>query len=113
MHNSFYSYLDAFDELTIIVPKDEYHPNTKYSLEGNDEIIPLEIIEVTNIGDEEKIIATFDAYVNLEIPYSVISDDGNRSELFMGKVVRTSLFYSMYCCPKGDIGFPYTKVLSS
>lgn len=109
MHNSFYSYLDAFDELTIIVPKDEYHPNTKYSLEGNDEIIPLEIIEVTNIGDEEKIIATFDAYVNLEIPYSVISDDGNRSELFMGKVVRTSLFDSIYYYRKDDLGFTYTK----
>ncbi|MCB9498839.1 MAG: type I pullulanase [Bacillales bacterium] len=109
MSQNFYCYLDAFDEITIIVPKDKYHPNTKYQLQGNDEIIDLEIKEVTSIGSEEKLIAFFDAYVNLELTYQVVSSDLSRAELYVGKVVRTSLFDSIYYYRKDDLGFTYTK----
>lgn len=109
MKQNYYCYLDAFDIITIIIPKEMYHPNTKYQLHGNDEIINLDIKEVTNIGDEEKIITSFDAYINLEVPYQVVSNDNNRAELFVGKIVRTALFDSIYYYKKDDLGIVYTK----
>ena len=109
MSQLFYAYLDSFDEITIIIPKIYYHPNTTFTLNGNDEIIDLRVKEVTSIGDEEKLIASFDAYINLEITYFVVNDNGEKAELFMGKVVRTSLFDSIYYYRKEDLGFTYTK----
>ena len=109
MSNPYYAYLDAFDEVTIIVPKDSYHPNTVYSLQGNDEIIDLEVKEVISIGNEEKLVASFDAYINLSVTYFVVSDNGEKAELYDGKIVRTPLFDSIYYYRKNDLGVSYTR----
>lgn len=112
MNNSFYSYLDDFDIITIIIKKELYHPNTTYTLIGNDEIIPLEILEVVDIGNEEKIITTFDQYLDLEKTYTIETDTKMVSFLYTGKVVRTSLFDSIYYYRKDDLGVTYSKTIT-
>lgn len=109
MKQAFYAYLDDFDQITIIVPKDIYHPNTTYTLHGTDEVIDLNIVEVTSIGAEEKLIATFDGYIDLSKIYYVVSDNELKAELFDGKIVRTQLFDSIYHYKKNDLGVRYTK----
>lgn len=109
MKQPFYAYLDDFDQITIIVPKDIYHPNTTYSLHGTEEVINLNIVEVTSIGAEEKLIATFDGYIDLSKIYYVVSDNELKAELFDGKIVRTPLFDSIYHYKKNDLGVRYTK----
>ena len=109
MKQLFYAYLDDFDQITIIMPKDIYHPNTTYSLEGKNEIIDLNIVEVTSIGAEEKLIATFDGYIDLSKIYYVVTDNELKVELYDGKIVRTPLFDSIYYYKKNDLGFTYTK----
>ena len=109
MKQPFYAYLDDFDQITIIVPKDTYHPNTTYSLHGTEEVIDLNIVEVTSIGAEEKLIATFDGYIDLSKIYYVVSDNELKAELFDGKIVRTPLFDSIYHYKKNDLGVRYTK----
>ena len=109
MKQSFYAYLDDFDQVTIIVPKDVYHPNTTYFIQGQDEVFNLNIKEVTSIGAEEKLIATFDGYIDLSKIYYVVTDNELKAELFDGKIVRTPLFDSIYHYKKNDLGFRYTK----
>ncbi|PKK97633.1 MAG: type I pullulanase [Tenericutes bacterium HGW-Tenericutes-3] len=105
----FYCYLDHFDELTIIVPLKNYRDNTVYTLIGNDELIELKIIQKHNIGTEVKLVCQFDAYIHLEMDYHIKSDEGETSELYTGKIVRTDLFDNIYHYKKNDLGFTYTK----
>lgn len=105
----FYCYLDHFDELTIIVPLKNYRDNTVYTLIGNDELIELKVIQKHNIGTEVKLVCQFDAYIHLEMDYHIKSDEGETSELYTGKIVRTDLFDNIYHYKKSDLGFTYTK----
>ena len=109
MNNKFYSYLESYEKISIIIPKENYNPNETYKLIGNDEIIDLSVFEHFSIGDEEKLVANFDAYIMLEEPYYVVSSDGDKSYLRMGKIVRTSLFDSIYHYKKNDLGYTYSK----
>jgi pullulanase len=104
----FYSYLDDFDELTIIVPMRFYRDNNAYALVGNEETIELVIEEKTNLGTEVKLVCSFDAYIRPEMPYFVIDEEGVRSELQTGKIVRTDLFDNIYHYKKNDLGFTYS-----
>ncbi|HOW37554.1 MAG TPA: type I pullulanase, partial [Bacillota bacterium] len=104
----FYSYLDDFDELTIIVPMRWYRDNNSYALIGNDETVELVIEEKANLGTEVKLICSFDAYIRPEILYFVVDETGVRSELQTGKIVRTDLFDNIYHYKKNDLGFTYS-----
>ena len=104
----FYSYLDDFDELTIIVPMRWYRDNNSYALIGNDETVELVIEEKANLGTEVKLICSFDAYIRPEILYFVVDEAGVRSELQTGKIVRTDLFDNIYHYKKNDLGFTYS-----
>ena len=109
MENIFYAYLDDFDEIAIIIKKDHYHPNNKYFLKGNNEIIDLNVEEVTSLGDYEKLIVTFDAYIDLSQTYYVSDEFDFKTELFVGKIVRSPLFDQIYYYKKNDLGYVYTK----
>ncbi len=109
MNSSFYSYLESYEKISIIVPKNLYDPKETYKLTGNGEVIDLIIFEHFSIGDEEKIVANFDAYLKLEEPYYVVSSNGDKSYLRMGKIVRTPLFDSIYHYKKNDLGYTYSK----
>jgi len=105
----FYCYLDDFDELTIIIPIKNYQDNQKYFLIGNEEIIKLKINQKINLGVEIKLIANFDAYIDLSKVYFVENTKKQMSELYTGKIVRTELFDNIYNYKKSDLGFTYTK----
>ena len=109
MKSSFYCYLESYEKISIIVNKELYNKDETYTLVGNDEIIDLLIFEHFTIGDQEKIVANFDAYLKLEEPYYVVSKSGEKSYLRMGKIVRTPLFDSIYHYKKDDLGYTYTK----
>lgn len=109
MKNTFYAYLDDFDEITIIIDKNNYHPNNKYFLKGNNEIIDLNIEETISLGDFEKLIVTFDAYIDLPQTYYVSDEFNNKTELFEGKIVRSPLFDQIYYYKKNDLGYVYSK----
>jgi pullulanase len=105
----FYCYLDNFDELTIIIPLKNYQDNLDYFLVGNEEIIKLKINQKINLGVEIKLIANFDAYIDLGKVYFVQNTKKQMSELYTGKIVRTELFDNIYSYKKNDLGFTYTK----
>jgi pullulanase len=108
-NRKYYCYLDHFDELTIIVPLKNYRDSNVYRLIGNDETIDLKIIQKHNIGSEVKLVCQFDAYIHLEMIYHIVDEDGETSELYTGKIVRTDLFDNIYYYKKSDLGFTYTK----
>jgi len=105
----FYPYLDNFDELTIIVPLKNYRDNNTYQLKGNDEIIPLNIVQKVNLGSEVKLVCSFNAYIELGKKYIVENEEEEAAELYTGKIVRTELFDNIYAYRKNDLGFTYTK----
>jgi len=78
----FYCYLDNFDELTIIIPLKNYQDNLDYFLVGNDEIIKLKINQKINLGVEIKLIANFDAYIDLGKVYFVEYEETNVRTLY-------------------------------
>ncbi|HQN75094.1 MAG TPA: hypothetical protein PK160_03545, partial [Bacillota bacterium] len=104
----FYCYLDNFDELTIIIPIKNYQDNLEYFLVGNEEIIKLKINQKINLGVEIKLIANFDAYIDLTKVYFVENTKKQMSELYTGKIVRTELFDNIYNYKKSDLGFTYS-----
>ena len=106
---SFYCYLDNFDELTIIIPIKNYQDNLNYFLVGNDEIIKLKITQKINLGVEIKLVANFDAYIDLGKVYFVENTKKDMSELYTGKIVRTELFDNIYSYKKHDLGFTYSR----
>lgn len=105
----FYCYLDDFDQLTIIIPIKNYNDKNTYFLVGNDEIIQLDINQKINLGVEIKLVANFDAYIDLGKLYFVENQNHDMSELYTGKIVRTELFDNIYQYKKNDLGFTYTK----
>ncbi len=105
----FYCYLDDFDELTIIIPIKNYQDKNSFFLIGNGELIKLNISQKVNLGVEVKLIANFDAYIDLGKVYFVEDANKHSSELYTGKIVRTELFDNIYRYKKHDLGFTYTR----
>ena len=70
--SNFYSYLDDFNEITIIVPMSYREDFTKYfKVIGNDEEIDLEILSSELIGHERKYVTRFDGYILLNHMYFI------------------------------------------
>jgi len=108
--SKFYSYLDDFNLITIIVPlkyRDDFVSYFKAT--GNDEVIDLEIISSEVIGEERKYITRFDGYVLLNKMYSINDDLDETSELYTGKIVRTELFDDIYYYEQNDLGSSYRR----
>jgi len=108
--SKFYSYLDDFSQITILVPikyRDDFVKTFKAV--GNDEEIELEIISSELIGTERKYITRFDGYILLNVMYHIFDDRGESSELYTGKIVRTDLFDDIYYYEQSDLGMNYRK----
>ena len=106
----FYSYLDDFNMITIIVPESYREKDIPaFKVVGNDEEIELEIEKIEIIGLEKKYTARFDGYILLNQMYYVFDDLGESSELFTGKIVRTELFDDIYYYEQSDLGSSYRR----
>lgn len=109
MKNDFYSYLDGFNEITLIVPNVIYNENKKFRLEAENFTAELIIQAIIPIGEETKYQCSIDDTVELNESYVVIDEQNNRSFLRIGKVVRTELFDMMYVSNDNSYGFLYSK----
>ncbi len=109
MKNDFFSYLDGFDEITLIVPKKIDKENKTFQLLGENFVTPLLISEVISIGRETKYVCKINDTIFLNKAYVVVDESQNRSFLRIGKVVRTDLFDMMFSYDKHDLGVTYTK----
>ncbi len=110
MSAKFYSYLDDFSQITVIVPtkyRDDFAKSFKVI--GNDEEIDLEIISTELIGNERKYVTKFDGYILLNHMYHIFDDNNESSELFTGKIVRTELFDDIYYYENSDLGSSYRR----
>jgi pullulanase len=110
MSSNFYSYLDDFTQITVIVPLKYREDFVKsFKVIGNDEEIDLEIISTELIGNERKYITRFDGYILLNHMYHIFDDRNESSELFTGKIVRTDLFDDIYYYENTDLGSSYRR----
>lgn len=108
--SKFFSYLDGFSEITVIVPlkyREDYVESFKVI--GNEEEIELEIISSELIGNERKYITRYDGYILLNQMYHVFDDHNQSCELFTGKIVRTELFDDIYYYENSDLGSSYRR----
>lgn len=108
--SKFYSYLDDFNQITIIVPF-KYRVDLAgfFKVVGNDEVIDLEIISTETLGNERKYITRFDGYILLNHLYFIYDDQDETSELYTGKIVRTELFDDIYFYEQSDLGSSYRR----
>ena len=108
--SKFYSYLDDFSQITVIVPNKYREDFVKsFKVIGNDEEIELEIISSEILGTERKYITRFDGYILLNQMYHIFDDYNESSELFTGKIVRTELFDDIYYYENSDLGSSYRR----
>ena len=108
--SKFYTYLDDFNKITIIVPlKYRGDFTTYFKAIGNDEEIDLEIISSELIGEERKYVTRFDGYILLNHTYFIYDDNNETSELYTGKIVRTELFDDIYYYEQSDLGSSYRR----
>lgn len=108
--SKFYSYLDDFNQITIIVPMRYRNDFSEYfKVIGNDEEIDLEIISSELLGEERKYVTRFDGYILLNHSYFIYDDNNETSELFTGKIVRTELFDDIYYYEQSDLGSNYRR----
>ncbi len=110
MSSKFFSYLDDFSEITVIVPLKYREDFVKsFKVIGNEEEIDLEIISSEIIGQERKYVTRFDGYILLNQMYHIFDDFNESSELFTGKIVRTELFDDIYYYENSDLGSSYRR----
>lgn len=111
MRNDFYSYLDGFNRITIIYPKDKLvnKNNKNFFALVEHEKIELTIKDIHDLGKEVKYVCSLPESLHLNIEYAVVDERGNRSELRTGAIVRTDLFEMLYYYNRDDLGARYTK----
>jgi pullulanase len=106
----FYSYLDDFSIITVIMPSSYREDvNCVLKVEGNDEILDLNIEVIEDLGSEVKYTCRFDGYILLNQQYFVLDELGGRSELYTGRIVRTELFDDIYFYEENDLGSSYRR----
>lgn len=108
--SKFYSYLDDFNVITILVPLSYRNDFAKsFTAVGHEEEIKLEIISSEIIGNERKYVTRFDGYILLNHMYHIFDDLDESSELYTGKIVRTDLFDDIYYYEESDLGSSYRR----
>lgn len=110
MKSDFYSYLDGFNKVTIIYPKEKLSnkASKKFTILVEYETLELTIKEIHDLGREVKYICTIPESLQLNVSYAVLDEKGKRSELRVGSIVRTDLFEMLYYYSRDDLGARYT-----
>lgn len=110
MKNKFYSYIDGFNVITVIVPFSYRSSEVKkFSLFSGDEKIDLQIKKVENLWNEKKYTLSVSETIQLNRDYNIYDDNKEASYLRIGAVVRTEMFEMLYNYNRNDLGFQYTK----
>jgi len=110
MNHLYYAYLDDFNKVTILLPKNYFHGKSHFFTLSNDhEEIDLYIEQMMDIGDYIKYICLLPTFVELGILYFVKDEYGNQTVLQSGAIVRSERFDTLYYYEKKDLGFTYRK----
>lgn len=110
MKNKFYSYIDGFNKITVIIPKRLRHSQEKkFTLFNGIEHVDLQISGYEVIGEERKYSLVLHESLDLTKDYTVYDEQGDTSFLRIGSVVRTDLFDMMYSYEGNDLGLTYEK----
>lgn len=109
MKSDFFSYLDGFNLVTIMVPKPIDNDHKKFTLESGVQKIALTIVKMQNIGAETKYSCAINDTIFLNQNYMVFDESRNQSFLRTGQIVRTELFDMMYDYDGDDLGVTYRE----
>ncbi|HKL61128.1 MAG TPA: type I pullulanase [Acholeplasma sp.] len=107
MKSDFFSYLDGFNIITILVPNQMDHTKKSFTIESEFQKIALNIKEIESIGHEIKYICEINETISLNTDYTVFDEKRNLSYLRVGRIVRTELFEMMFEYYGDDLGFTY------
>ncbi len=108
MKNKFYSYIDGFNKITIIVPY-SYRTSqvTHFVISSGIDKDELIINSIENLEHEKKYNCSILEGINLNKDYVVFDENGERSSLRIGSISRSDMFEMMYYYDDGDLGFTY------
>lgn len=111
MKERFKSYLDSFNRITIIYPKNEIgDPNEKkFYLLIEDEMLAIEVTNISELENDYKFSCLLPESIALNVEYAIQDEQANSSVLNSGSIVRTDLFEMLYYYSRGDLGFKYSK----
>ena len=109
MKSDFFSYLDGFNLITILVPKPYDNDQKKFTLENEFQKITLTITKTQSLGHETKYTCSINETIYLNQNYMIYDEKRNQSFLRTGKIVRTDLFDMMFEYDEDDLGFTYDK----
>src|SRR5690554_2955068 len=107
MKNDFYSYLDGFNLITIILPNKLVSNNKSFNLKALDYSIPLTIIKIEALFKETKYSCEINETISLNELYNIVDESNNISHLRVGKIVRTEMFDLMFAYDELDLGCNY------
>ena len=113
MTSPYYAYIEDFQLITVMVPL-SYRDDIQFNffIESATETIECELKHHQKIGDERQYILSFQGHVLLNEPYDVVDDQGVKTPLKSGKVVRTPLFDDLFYYD-GPLGLEYSKEAST
>lgn len=110
MIESFDSYLETYNTITVIIKKSLCQDKEKkFCLLRKYYVDKLQIIKEEELGDFKKYTLTATDDVTLQHDYVILDEDNNRSNLRVGAIVRSDIFDMMYHYEGNDLGFTYTK----
>jgi len=107
--NSFDSYLENYTTITVIMKKEIAVGEKKFVLIRKDYNDVLDISSREELGDYIKFSCSCSDDIILQQDYTIIDEDGNRSNLRVGAIVRSDIFDMMYHYEKDDLGVTYHK----
>lgn len=110
MKSDFFSYLDGFNLISILVPKRLDNDHKKFILVNESQTITLTILTKELIGQEVKYSCSINDNIYLNQNYMIFDEAKNQSFLRTGSIVRTELFDMMYDYDEDDLGITYTEI---
>ncbi|MGL4372858.1 MAG: alpha-amylase family glycosyl hydrolase, partial [Turicibacter sp.] len=109
----FSSYLDEYQKITVIVPKNYYDGEiAPFKLIGHhmDTYIELKVDEKYDFGHEIKYVLSVKGFIEVGKNYEVMDCYQNKSYLFLGYIARTNEFDKKFKYDKTDLGPSYSKM---
>jgi len=111
MNYSFKAYLDDFNIVTLIIPKNDFNESLEYFFMSKDNTIKIDPIKYSVENEYVKVILHLGFNVRLGETYYISTSSSLKSLLLMGKVSRSDLFDKLYST-NVKLGVIYNKEYS-
>ncbi|MCF7924733.1 MAG: type I pullulanase [Candidatus Izimaplasma sp.] len=107
INNDFKAYLDDTHLITVLIKKHKYNSELNIKLFLDDSEIQIVEIKTEKLFDYYKIHYVLDEDISLRKNYYLVASNGEKTELFSGKIVRTVKFINDYNYQNNDLGIIY------